>query len=187
MFLIAALILAVLTVPVLGGHLSRLADLELRGVWAIVAAIGLQFLIITVFPDNFVDLHVPLHFVSYAFAGWFIWCNRSTPGMLVIGAGAALNLLAITANRGVMPASPAALKTAGITEAEGFVNSTAVDEPKLQFLGDVFAIPDSVPILDNVFSVGDVLIAVGIVILVHGVCGSKLVPARWRAETAPAA
>ncbi|HWC13231.1 MAG TPA: DUF5317 domain-containing protein [Actinomycetota bacterium] len=176
----AALVLGVLTVPLLGGRLARLAEIEIRALWAVAAAIGIQFAIISIFPDSFENLHVPLHFISYLFAGLFVWMNRRIPGMLIIGLGAALNLIAITANGGVMPATPAALRSAGITETEGFVNSTSVQDPKLQFLGDIWAIPDSVPILDNVFSIGDVLIAIGIVVLVHGVCGSKLVPERWR-------
>ena len=180
MFLIAALVLGVLTVPLLGGRLGRLADVDIRGLWAIAASLGIQVAIISLFPDSFENLHVPLHFVSYAFAALFVWFNRRIPGMLIVGLGAALNLVAITANGGVMPATPAALRSAGITEAEGFVNSTAVDDPKLQFLGDIWAIPDNVPILDNVFSIGDVIIAIGIIVLVHGVCGSKLVPERWR-------
>jgi hypothetical protein len=45
-------------------------------------------------------------------------------------------------------------------------------DPRLAFLGDVFAIPRGWP-LANVFSVGDVLIAVGVVVAVHGICGSR--------------
>ena len=184
MFLIAALVLAVVTVPMFRGRLAALADIEIRGLWAVACALGIQVAIITVFPDSFVNLHVPLHFLSYAFAALFLWLNRKVPGMLIVGLGAALNLIAISANGGVMPASPRALEIAGIVETKGFVNSTAVDDPKLQFLGDIFAIPDSVPVLDNVFSVGDVVIAIGIVVLVHGVCGSRLIPERFRVDTA---
>jgi hypothetical protein len=62
----------------------------------------------------------------------------------------------------------------------GYRNSTAVADPRLGFLGDVFAIPASWP-LSNVFSVGDVLIAVGAVWGLHRVCGSRLAgPARPR-------
>jgi hypothetical protein len=49
--------------------------------------------------------------------------------------------------------------------------------PRLAFLGDVFAVPASWP-LSNVFSVGDMLIAVGLAWGVHRICGSRLVP-RW--------
>jgi hypothetical protein len=46
-------------------------------------------------------------------------------------------------------------------------------------LGDVFYIPASWP-LSNVFSVGDVLIALGVAWAVHGICGSRLAPSWTR-------
>jgi hypothetical protein len=181
MILLAVLLLGLLSVPLAGGRLSRLAEIDLKLVWAIAVALSLQILIISVIPDRFQGIHVPLHFLSYGFAAVFVWANKSIPGMLVIGLGALCNVVAIAANGGVMPATPAALKAAGLdTKAGEFANSTVVSNPKLQFLGDVFAIPDSWPIIDNVFSIGDVLIALGIVWLIHGVCGSKLVPNRFR-------
>lgn len=181
MILLAILLLALLLVPLTGGRLWRLADLHLEAMWAIAAALGLQVLIISVIPDRFEGIHVPVHILSYGFAAIFVWANRKVPGMVIVALGALCNLIAILANGGVMPASPSALRAAGLsTSSEGFANSTAVANPKLQFLGDVFAIPDSWPIIDNVFSVGDVLIAIGLVILVLGVCGSRFIPARWR-------
>lgn len=188
MILLAVLILALVTVPLTGGRLTRLADIQLRHLWAIAVGLGLQILIISVFPDRFEWTHVPLHIGSYVFAGFFVWANRRIPGMVVIGLGALSNALAIVANGGVMPASPTALRAAGLATRNdgGFANSTAVEDPNLLFLGDIYSVPDSWPIIDNVFSVGDVLIALGVVILVHGVCGSRLVPARLRGKSAPA-
>ncbi len=188
MILLAVMLLALVTVPLAGGRLSRLADIELRHLWAIAVALGLQILIISVIPDRFEHTHVPLHIASYVFAGWFVWMNLRLPGMVVLGLGALCNAVAIVANGGVMPASPTALRAAGIaTESGGgFSNSTAVDDPNLLFLGDIFSVPDSWPIIDNVFSVGDIFIALGVVILVHGVCGSRLVPERMRGVSTPA-
>lgn len=182
MILIAILVVAVVLVPVAGGRLARLADIDLKAMWAIGVALGLQILIISVIPNRFEGVHVPIHILSYCFAAIFVWANRKIPGIPLIAVGAACNLLAILANDGVMPATPAALRSAGFDPdpSGGFANSAAVEDPKLQFLGDIFAIPDSVPVLDNVFSVGDVLIAIGIFILIHGVCGSRLVPDRFR-------
>ena len=57
----------------------------------------------------------------------------------------------------------------------GFQNSTALAEPRLAFLGDVFSLPASWP-LSNVFSIGDVLIALGIVWALHRICRSRLAP-----------
>ena len=187
MILLAVLILGLVTVPLAGGRLACLADVELRHLWAVGVALGLQVLIISVFPDRFEWSHVPIHIASYVFAAWFVWANRHLPGMVVIGLGALSNAIAIVVNGGVMPASSTALRAAGIAPNgdDGFANSTVVEDPNLLFLGDIFSVPDSWPIIDNVFSVGDVLIAVGIVILVHGVCGSRLVPVRFRGRSVP--
>jgi hypothetical protein len=85
-----------------------------------------------------------------------------------------LNMLAIGANNGVMPASPAAVLRAGLVESSGeFANSAATTNPRLGFLGGVFAIPRGVP-LANVFSVGDVLLVAGFAIVMHSACGSRL-------------
>lgn len=178
MFLLAVLILAVVTVPLAGGRLGMLGQLEFRLGWAAIVAIGLQILIISVFPDRFEALHEPLHFVSYALAAVFIIMNRSLPGLPLIGLGALLNLVAITANGGVMPASAAARRGAGLTtDPSEFANSASLEDPELLFLGDVFYIPEGIPILNNTFSIGDVLIAIGAFVLIHGVCGSRLIPA----------
>ena len=74
--------------------------------------------------------------------------------------GGALNLIAIVANGGVMPADPDALAAAGVEQRAGeFANSTAVAHPHLAFLGDVFAVPSSLPV-SNVYSVGDVVLVI---------------------------
>jgi hypothetical protein len=103
--------------------------------------------------------------------------------MPLIALGAACNLLAIAANGGVMPASPTALAAAGLPmDTPGFQNSTALADPRLGFLGDVFFIPASWP-LSNVFSVGDVLIALGILWALHGICRSRLAPSWARQQS----
>ena len=56
-----------------------------------------------------------------------------------------------------------------------------MNDPRLAFLGDVFYIPASWP-LSNVFSVGDVLIALGVAWAIHGICRSRLVPSRARSR-----
>lgn len=183
MFLVALVLVSALAVPLAGGRLGALVELPLRHVWAIYAALGLAVLGVGVpgLPDRLRSL---LLVAAYPVGAVFLAANRRIPGMALIALGAALNLLAITANAGVMPASPAALAAAGLPVDEpGFQSSTAVAAPRLAFLGDVFAIPASWP-LSNVFSVGDVLIGVGLAWGVHRICGSRLVP-RWRGEPGP--
>jgi hypothetical protein len=60
-----------------------------------------------------------------------------------------------------------------------------VQDPKLAFLGDAIATPGSLPV-SNVYSVGDVLILLGAFLLLHFVCGSRLVPRRWAPRPAVA-
>ena len=103
----------------------------------------------------------------------------------MIAVGAVLNGIAIAANGGVMPASASAVRTAGLeADPSGFVNSDVLAGPNLLLLGDVFAIPASWPFA-NVFSVGDVLIAVGAAYSIHATCGSRLVPARYHRVPTP--
>jgi Family of unknown function (DUF5317) len=175
--LVAAVVLAALTVPLAGGRLGALAEVRPRHGWAIPASLALQVAALEL-PGLPEGLRAALVVASYPVGAVFLAANRRVPGIAVVALGAALNLLAICANGGVMPASPAALATAGLpADQPGFQSSTAVDDPRLAFLGDVFAIPASWP-LANVFSVGDVLIGLGLAWGLHRVCGSRLVP-RW--------
>ena len=177
MFLVGLVLVSALAVPLFGGRLGALVELRLRYVWTIYAALGLAILGVGApgLPDG---LRSALLVAAYPVGAVFLAANRRVPGMALTALGAALNLLAITANGGVMPASPAALAAAGLPAGgPGFQSSGAVDDPRLAFLGDVFAIPASWP-LSNVFSVGDVLIGVGLAWGVHRICGSRLVP-RW--------
>jgi len=176
MFLVAIVLASALAVPLLGGRLGALAEVRLRLPWLLPAALAMQVVALDL-PGVPGRLRPPLHVASYLVAGAFLVANRRLPGMLLVGLGAAANLLAIGVNGGVMPASPAALAAAGLPlDPPGFANSAVLADPRLAFLGDVFAIPAGWP-LANVFSVGDVLIAIGAVVAVHGICGSRL---PWR-------
>ena len=180
MALVAVVVLSALAVPLSGGRLGALVDLRLRHVWAVYVALALGVLAIGLpgLPDGLRSL---LLVAAYPVGAVFLAANWRVPGIVLTALGAALNLLAITANGGVMPTSPAAMARAGLVDDPGFQNSTVLADPRLAFLGDVFAIPASWP-LSNVFSIGDVLIAAGLAWGLHRVCGSRLVP-RWTGNT----
>ena len=180
MILGLAYLLCLLSVPLARGRLGALAELQLRRPWLVLAAIAIQIAIISVVPGDVGALGEPLHMLSYLLLGAFAWSNRRIVGVPIVALGGFLNALAITANGGVMPADPDALAAAGKTvEAGEFINSTAVSDPKLAFLGDIIATPGSLPVA-NVYSVGDVLILLGAFVLVHVACGSRLVPRRFQ-------
>ena len=90
---------------------------------------------------------------------------------------AADSLRALTLTRAFNASDPAdadALQRAGWPSAsDQFENSIALAHPKLLFLGDVFAVPSWVPFA-NVFSIGDVLLVLGGIAVVHRLCGSRL-------------
>jgi len=181
MILPIALVLVVLSVPLTGGNLSRLSAVRLRGLWLILVAIGLQIAAANIFHSILpYALLTAIHLLSYLFGIAGVVLNlRHIWGLWVIALGGGMNAAAIAANDGVMPASPAALRLAGMADpVDGFVNSGAVASPQLAWMGDVFALPAPLP-LANVFSVGDVILVIGFAMIMHR--GSR--PARQGTAT----
>lgn len=174
MFLGVLFVLCLLSVPLCGGRLGAIGELRLRATGVIGAAVAIQVVIISVVPHGAPALHHAIHLSTYALAAAFAWLNRRVPGLALAAVGGAANLAAIAANGGVMPARAGALRIAGMEEAKGgFQNSVAVRDAHLAWLGDVFALPASWPI-HNVFSIGDVLLVLGVLGGLHVVCGSRV-------------
>jgi hypothetical protein len=177
------LLLCLATVPVARGHLSALADVRFKAAWLAMGAIALQIVVISIVPEGAEWAHHAAHLASYGLMAAFLWVNRRLPFLWLAAIGGGLNLVAITANGGVMPADPGALVAAGIRQKAGeFANSTAVAHPHVRFLGDVFAVPSSWPV-SNVFSVGDVVLMIAALLALHSICGSRLAFGRSAART----
>jgi hypothetical protein len=75
------------------------------------------------------------------------------------------NLAAVVTNGGYMPSTESALRIANRGHETGYTNSAVVSHPNLAVFTDIFAIPSWMP-LANVFSIGDVLIAAGLAVVV---------------------
>jgi hypothetical protein len=175
-------LLALFSPILLGGRLRRFGDVRLRQAVVLPIALISQVVIIEIIPEANHAALSAAHIVTYAMAGWFVWVNRAIPGLWIIAAGSASNGITIAVNGGTLPASRTALNVAGVHPKPGeFLNSGVLAHPHLSFLGDVFAIPDRFP-LSNVFSVGDVLIVVGVFWAAQRICGSRLAPT-WRPPT----
>jgi hypothetical protein len=169
MIIVVAAIAAILTVPLSGVSLAPLSRVTFRGSGLVWLAIGAQIVITAapLFPNW---LGRPLHLTSFVLAAVFIWLNRRLPGVLFVAVGAGMNLAAIAANGGVMPASAAAWRSAGLpTTANGFDNSHVIAHARLPWLGDAFAIPRGWPFA-NVFSVGDVVVVFACGYFAHAWC-----------------
>ena len=147
----------------LGGSFERLRGLSFRLVPLAVAGLVAQLIL---FADP-VALAVsdPVGRLVYTASTLAVFvavlANVRIPGIPVLAVGAGLNLAAIVANGGIMPADPAAAASAGIVPDDAFSNSAIVDNPVLSPITDIFAVPSGLP-LANVFSIGDILIAVGL-------------------------
>jgi hypothetical protein len=174
MILLVAFGLIVVSVAIAGGRFSRLVDLRVRHSWLVLAACAIQTVLISVMPDVGPRLGNIVHLGTYAMAGAFLVANHRIPGVKLLMLGGSLNLVAIVANGGVMPASAWATRVAGTRAAVGeFANSRQVTHPKLLMFGDIMAIPERWP-LSNVFSIGDVVLIAGAAVLLHVACGSRL-------------
>jgi len=169
--LIALAALCILTVPVTGGDLRRLGELQLRWLWLAPLALAAQWVITTLAPQGNPAVHVAVHLATYGLLWLFLWINRGIGGLRLIAMGTLCNTVAIVANGGVMPASATAQRIAGLVEKAGFNNSAAVSHPHLLWLGDIIPAPGPLP---NVLSVGDLVIFTGLLVLLHTTCRRRL-------------
>jgi hypothetical protein len=150
-----------------GGHLGTLANLRISRVELVYAAILLQ---IVAFPSGILPWSTPdpiargLWLVSFALLIGFAAVNRTVCGVPLVFAGLASNLAAVAANGGLMPANPHAIRAAGMTYRLKN-NSISAADPHLTWLTDRWAVPAWIP-WGNVFSIGDVLIAAGIIVTI---------------------
>jgi hypothetical protein len=164
MFLLYALLIGLIAGFVLGGRPAGLLELRFRWGGLMVAGLLIQ---VALFSDLVAErvgaLGPPVYVGSTVLVLGAVARNLAIPGVGIVVAGALSNLAAIVANGGFMPASPAALASLGRSPATIYSNSAVVPDPALWPLTDIFALPRWVPFA-NVFSVGDVLIAVGVVV-----------------------
>jgi len=147
----------------LGGRASSLAGVSIR--WWPLAIGGLLFQLVLFSPAvaaTIGDMGPALYVGSTLVVLVALLANLGQPGFRLILCGALLNLLVIVANGGQMPAAEAAVRAVhGPLDESRFSNSVVMDESVPFFLlGDIFVLPRPIP-LANVFSIGDVLIAVG--------------------------
>ncbi len=163
MFILYALVIGVALGIALGGRPAGLGSLRFR--WSGVMLAGLLVQVV-LFSDTVAGrigaLGPPIYVASTVLVLAAVVANRSIPGMAIVALGAVSNLAAIVANGGYMPAARSALDALGKSDPTTYSNSSSVESPALGPLTDVFAMPPWLPFA-NVFSVGDVLIVVGVV------------------------
>ena len=178
MFILYAIPIGIVAGYLLGGRLDRLGDLHFHWAWLAIAGLFLQVVLFSpAVAERVGDLGPAVYVLSTLAVLVAVVRNWRIPGLAIVAVGAAGNLLAIAANGGVMPASPDAVAALGREAAAGFSNSVVMVDPALRPLTDIFALPSWVPGA-NVFSLGDVLIGVGVaVVIALGMRGARGVAA----------
>jgi len=166
MFMLYAIALGFLCGFALRGRPDGLGTLHFR--WAGAAFAGLAAQVVLFAPPVTAaigDVGALVYVASSAVVLAVVVRNIALPGLPIVAVGAAANLAAIVANGGWMPASASALASLGETLGDGYSNSRVLASPALAPLTDVFALPRWLPFA-NVFSVGDVLIGLGVAVAI---------------------
>jgi len=106
----------------------------------------------------------------------FVWCNRAHPGFWLLGLGLVMNLTVIVLNGGLMPISPETvvrIAPPGTPVDALFPPGTRLgttkdivletQDTRLWWLSDILLFPTWFPMPQFAYSVGDVLIAAGVI------------------------
>lgn len=165
MLILYAIPIGLLAGLLLGGRIERLADVRFRLAPLAVLVLGIQLALFSPLSDGLDEtIGRWIYMVSTGLVLLVVLANVRLTGVPLVVLGAASNLAAIVANGGAMPASASALAAVGLGVG-GNTNSVLLERPALEPLTDVLATPDWLP-LANVFSIGDVLIGMGIAVAI---------------------
>ncbi|HEY6057041.1 MAG TPA: MFS transporter [Candidatus Limnocylindrales bacterium] len=154
-----------------GGSLAHLVSVRLRWIALLFGAVIMRFLTEAALVRDVPaaeTLRLPLFGGAYAMLLVGLWLNRRHPGLSIAFVGVFGNTIAIVANGGYMPIWEPSLRAAGLIPAEisspvHTIFPSPLDASFLLHagpLGDVIPVP--FPIIQNVASIGDVFLAVGL-------------------------
>jgi MFS family permease len=170
MFL-SAILLALIVGALLGGGLPRLAELKLRWWWLLGLALAIR-IGATLLRQTDAGAGVPVgigFIVVYVLILVWLGGNWRVPGLQIAAVGIGLNTLAVALNGGQMPIWSGAFTAAGFQPGDIANDAFHVLVPVTSLadfiasgglFGDVIPIP--LPVIRDVVSIGDGLLALGI-------------------------
>lgn len=157
---------------------ANFATIKIRFGWLIIIAVLVQSIPFALSaPSSFVELKKAMLVLSYVLLLWVLSHNLNFWGMRILLIGTLLNFVAIMANGGLMPVSPEARSWAGkpalgesgfgkvLPEGTGIL--LPIDQTNLWLLTDIIPINS----IQAVLSIGDVLIAFGLLIFIVAEAG----------------
>jgi hypothetical protein len=168
-FTLAALTLAVAVSHARGGRFRFLAERPLAASWLLFTGVVIQVGVDVaaargLLPDAGWSGWVLL-LLSQVLVVAFLVANRELPGVWLVATGLLLNVVVIAANR-AMPVDPAAIAALGLegVEVPPGKHTLLTAETRLPWLADIIA----VPWLRSIISLGDIVLAAGLLPLTHG-------------------
>lgn len=175
-FTLTVVLLAVSLSYLRGGRIQRIADARLHRPWLLFAGLGLQIAVDLatgrgVLGDASTSGLALLVASQALVVGWLV-LNRQHPGVGLVALGLALNAVVIAAN-GAMPVDPQAMRALGLGELQVPLgkHTLLTDSTRLPWLADIFPLPP----LRSIISIGDVVLAAGMLPLTHALM-------TWRPE-----
>jgi hypothetical protein len=160
--------------------LNRIAAIRLYSAWLAPLALVLQWPLLRAPARDTHDLVVEqvLFLLSHLLLLVFVWRNWQLPGIRILGLGVICNLAVIAANGGFMPVTPETLAqiNPGSTPEQWHLGThysyskdiiLSQEATRLWVLSDILILPPPFP-RPTAFSVGDLVIAMGIVITLLG-------------------
>ncbi|MGO1368449.1 DUF5317 domain-containing protein [Senegalia sp. (in: firmicutes)] len=176
------LLLAVIVGYMKGGKFIRLKNLEFKMLSPIIIALIFQYLLL-IFSDN--DLKIVGNYVEEIYLGSFILLfigillNIKTPSLWLVLIGAISNFVVFFMNGMKIPVAADALNLAGMNSTINLIENgqyklyeIIASGTDYSLLGKVIAIDQVLPI-SGVFSIGDVLITLGLFVFIESHMNDK--------------
>lgn len=169
MLLLGGLVIGVVIGVAMGGKLGHLSTLRFRWPYFVLGVLVIKEVVL-VTPLNRVDGAQFVYAASLAaLVGWTIWNFDLLPGVWLVSAGAALNLVVVLANGGRMPvAHELAAHGSHLLIDRGFVGQYILMGPhtNLNWLADWVALPGPLgALVREAYSPGDLVVALGIAVV----------------------
>ena len=144
-----------------GGSIGRLSKLSFRWPWLIIAVVVIRQAVLLTPLGRVAGARYVYVAALLAIIVWVGWHSTRVRGIWLVAVGAALNVVVIVANNARMPVAPE-LAGAILPRSNPGLYTVMGPQTNLNILGDWIKLS----LIPEAYSIGDVLIAVGLAIVV---------------------
>lgn len=183
-FVVLVLLLAVGASLVRGGRVRRVGQAPLLATWLLFSGVVLQIAsdagVLLGWFEGTGTISYGLLLISQLLVLAWVLRNWYLPGLILVAIGLALNAVVMAAN-GAMPVHPEAIAALGQDPGE-LVRGKHVlldDDTRLWWLADIWPVPP----IRSIISIGDVVLAAGLLPITHHLMTFRT-PAERRGTTA---